>query len=253
MLNEEIYEKFNQDDLKPLLEAGVFWGRKKSNIHPKMRQFILTLRNEIAIINLEKTLKKIQEVKEFLKEKFKKGGNVLLVCTQPFSFKVYELIKDLNIPIVKERWVGGILTNFNVISKRIEFFKKLKQDFESGALDKYTKKEKLKIQNQLMKMEKLFGGLENFNSLPDVVIIIDPSIHKIALAEARYKKIPVIALANVDANLSLIDYVVPGNTKNFKSVEWFLNEIKDLLLEANKNKNLENQEDKNEQNKEDKF
>jgi small subunit ribosomal protein S2 len=257
-MSDAIYQNFNEAELKPLLEAGVFWGRKKSNIHPKMRQFILNLRNEVAIINLEKTLKKLQEPKEFLKEKPQNRGNILLVATQPFGFKIYELIKDLNVSMVKERWIGGILTNFNVISKRIEFFKKLKQDFESGALDKYTKKEKLKIQNQLIKMEKLFGGLENFNSLPDVVIIIDPAIHKIAVAEANYKKIPVIAFANVDANPNLIDYIVPGNTKSLKSVEWFLGEIKEAILEARKfrdeSKNLEtskqniNIEDNNQKN-----
>ncbi len=255
MSQDNVYQQLKQlnskEDIKELLDAGVFWGRKKSKVYPKMKPFVIATRNDIAIINLEKTLNKIKEAKEFLKEKIRDGGDILLVATQPFSYQLTELIKDLNISMVKERWVGGILTNFNVISRRIDFFKKLKSEFESGALDKYTKKEKLNIENQLNKMEKIFSGLENLNSLPNLVIIIDPVLHSIALREANKMKIPVIAFANVDANPNLIDCIVPGNTKSLKSVSWFLKEIHEAISEARKiSKESENQEIQNQQKEE---
>ncbi|MGB9608751.1 MAG: 30S ribosomal protein S2 [Minisyncoccia bacterium] len=237
---DEVYN----DSFKELIEAGVFYGRKKTKTHPKMKQFILGSRNDFEIINLNKTIEKINEAKEFLKDKIKEGGVFLFVGTQPAARNILEIIKDLNMPVVSNRWIGGLLTNFYVISKRINFFKKLREDLKSGALEKYTKKERVRIQKEFDKLEKLFSGLENLLDLPKAVIIIDPQIHMTAVREAKRLNIPIIALANTDSNPELIDFPVPGNTKSSSSVDWFLKEIKQVITEA-RNLNLENKtEDK---------
>lgn len=204
-----------------------------------MMPFILGSRNDFGIINLNKTLEKLEEAKEFINEKVREGGNLLFVGTQIQAENLLEnLNKELNLPIVLNRWIGGLLTNFDVILKRINFFKKLRQDIQNGILDKYTKKERLKIQKEFEKLKKLFGGLENLSSLPSVIIIIDPVLHMNAVREAKRLNIPIVALINTDGNPDLIDFPVPGNTKSSLSIAWFLNNIKQVYLEARNIKNL---------------
>lgn len=249
-IKQKMDEVYKDNNFKELIDAGVFWGRKKSKTHPKMMPFILGSRNDFGIINLNKTLEKLEEAKEFINEKVREGGNLLFVGTQIQAENLLEnLNKELNLPIVLNRWIGGLLTNFDVILKRINFFKKLRQDIQNGILDKYTKKERLKIQKEFEKLKKLFGGLENLSSLPSVIIIIDPVLHMNAVREAKRLNIPIVALINTDGNPDLIDFPVPGNTKSSLSIAWFLNNIKQVYLEARNIKNLnKNQNQLNGQN-----
>ena len=237
-INNEVKQKaeeiYNETDLKELLDAAVFYGLKRSKTYPRMRQYILTTRIDFEIINLKKTLDKMEEARQFLVKTLREGGNVLFVGTQPAAFKIKEIAESVNMPAVLNKWIGGLLTNFNVISKRIDFYKKLKSDMESGSLDKYTKKEKVKIQRQLDKLEKLFDGFLNFNELPRVLVVVDPVVHSTAIREANKMKIPVIALINTDGNPDLITIPVPGNTKASTSINWFLNKIKEYIEEARK-------------------
>ena len=237
-INNEVKQKaeeiYNETDLKELLDAAVFYGLKRSKTYPRMRQYILTTRIDFEIINLKKTLDKMEEARQFLVKTLREGGNVLFVGTQPAAFKIKEIAESVNMPAVLNKWIGGLLTNFNVISKRIDFYKKLKSDMESGSLDKYTKKEKIKTQRQLDKLEKLFDGFLNFNELPRVLVVVDPVVHSTAIREANKMKIPVIALINTDGNPDLITIPVPGNTKASTSINWFLNKIKEYIEEARK-------------------
>jgi len=233
-VKQKAEELYSETDLKELLDAAVFYGLKKTKTYPRMRQYILTTRTDFEIINLKKTTDKMEEAKDFLIKTLKEGGNVLFVGTQPAAFKIKEIAESVNMPAVLNKWVGGLLTNFNVISKRIDFYKKLKNDMESGSLDKYTKKEKVKIQRQLDKLQKLFDGLLNFNELPRVLVVIDPVAHSTAIREANRMKIPVIALINTDGNPDLVTIPVPGNTKASTSINWFLNKIKEYIEEARK-------------------
>lgn len=211
---------------REMIDAGVFYGRKKSKTNPKMRDYILTNRGGIEIINLAKTAEALDKAAAFLKEKVKGDGLVLFVGTQPAAEEgILKLANKFGLPRVTTRWAGGTITNFKVISKRIEYFKKLRSDLASGALDKYTKKERLMLEKELGRLSELFGGLENLTKEPDVLVILDTNLHLTAVREANKMKIPIIALANVDADPDVVGYLVPGNDKSRKSMNWFLAKI----------------------------
>jgi small subunit ribosomal protein S2 len=212
---------------REMMDAGVFYGRKKSKTNPKMRAFILGNRGGIEIINLQKTEEMMDSAAAFIKERVRNNGLVLLVGTEPAAeTTVTALAKKFGMPYVTTRWVGGAITNFKIIAKRVEHLKQLRSDLASGALiNKYTKKERLEMEREMNRLEELMGGLENMTKEPDLVIMIDPILHHTALAEAITKKIPVVALANVDADPDRINYVVPGNDKAKKSIEWFLERV----------------------------
>lgn len=226
-------ELFPEESLKEVVEAGVFYGRRKSKTNPRMKPFILANRGGIEIINLYKTLEDLTNAIEFVKEKAKGGGMILLVGTQPAAYqKIEEMAKEFNYPFVVNRWLGGTLTNFKIISKRVEYLKKLRHDSQTGGLDKYTKKEKGILESKMRKLEELLGGLENLTRLPDLVLVIDPEVHKTAVREAKRLKIPVLAFANVDSDPDQFAHFVVGNNKAKKSVDWFLDKISDAIREG---------------------
>jgi len=215
---------------REMIDAGVFYGRKKSKTNPKMRQFILVNRGGIEIINLQKTGEALDSALGFIKEKVRQNALVLLVGTEPAAeASVTRLAKKFNFPYVVSRWVGGAITNFKIIVKRIEYLKKLRSDLASGALEKYTKKERLELEREMKRLTELMGGLENLSREPDIVIMVDPNLHHTALREARHKKIPVVALGNVDADPDDIDYLVPGNDKAKKSIDWFFEKVEGAI------------------------
>lgn len=198
-----------------------------------MRKYILTNRNEIEIIDLEKTAECLEKALSFIKEKIRGGGQILFVGTEPEAEEaILALAERFKVSYVTNRWAGGTLTNFKIISKRIEYFKKLVSDMAKGALDKYTKKERLGIEREINRLRNLFGGLENFEKLPDAVLIINAHVHNSAVREARRLNIPVIALTNVDTDPTKIDYLVPGNDKSKKSVQFFLNKVGEAITEG---------------------
>jgi small subunit ribosomal protein S2 len=218
---------------REMIEAGVFYGRKKSKTNPKMRQFVLSNRAGIEIINLSKTTEGIEKATSFVREKVKNGGLVLLVGTEPAAeTAILELAKKFTLPYVTLRWIGGTITNFKIISGRVAHLKKLRTDLTTGALDRYTKKERLDMEREVKRLEELMGGLEELPREPDLMIVIDPSLHTTAVREARIKKIPVVALANVDADPDVIDYLVPGNDNAKMSIEWFLKNMEKAIGEG---------------------
>ena len=219
---------------REMIEAGVFYGRKKSKTNPKMREFILANRGGIEIINLEKTSECLEKAMGFVKEKMRNGGLPLFVGTSPAADAgIMRIAKEFSLPYVILRWVGGTLTNFKIIARRVEYLKKLRTDLASGALvDKYTKKERLEMEREVKRLEELMGGLETMAREPDFLIVIDPNLHTTAVREARIKRIPVVALANVDADPDVIDYLVPGNDKSRMSVAWFLGNMEKAIREG---------------------
>ncbi len=224
---------YPEERFKELIEAGVFYGRKKTKTQPRMKPFILTTRNDMEIIDLNKTLEGLEKAIVFLKENAENNKTVFLVGTQPQAVEeIVSRAKELNLPFVTVRWLGGLLTNFKVLSKRVEYYKKLKTELKSGVLEKYTKKERLGFERELRRLEELFGGLENYTALPDALLIIDPPMHLTAVREAKHLNIPIVAYANTDSDPELIDYPVVGNTKARKSINWFLREIAEALKEA---------------------
>jgi small subunit ribosomal protein S2 len=222
---------------REMMDAGVFYGRKKSKTNPKMKQFVLANRGGIEIINLQKTEDAMEHAAGFVKEKIRNGGTALFVGAVPSAdAKITELAKKYGFPYVTARWVGGTITNFRNISKRIEYMKKLRTDFATHALDKYTKKERLELEKEQGRLEELIGGLEMMSREPDLLVIIDPVLHDTAVREAIVKKIPVVALGNVDVDPDLIDHLVPGNDKAKLSIEWFLGKIDKAIEEGLKEK-----------------
>ncbi len=237
MSNDVIVPSANAQDAtypaegsREMMDAGVFYGRKKSKTNPKMRQFVLANRGGIEIVNLQKTSEMLDIATAFITEKVRTGGLILLVGTMPAAEGgVVELAKKFNAPYVSFRWVGGAITNFKIIGKRVDHLKKLRADFASGALEKYTKKERLEMEREMHRLEELMGGLENMVREPDVMVVIDPVLHVTAVREAHVKKIPIVAFANVDADPDEVDYLVPGNDKSKKSIEWFLSKVESAM------------------------
>jgi len=225
----------NETDLKTLqemLKVGAMYGHKKTRTNPKFKKYIFATRNGVEIIDLVKTLKAVDLAINFLSDRVKEKKMILLVATQPAAWEAIDnLVKKLNLPCVKNRWIGGLITNFKIVSRRLEYFKKIQADMESGALDKYTKKERVMINKNIHRMKKMFGGLENLTSLPDVLFVIDASVkgHMTAIHEAKKKKIPVVAIIDSDDNPDLIDYPIPANDHAKMSIEWIINRIIEKL------------------------
>ena len=231
--DEAVADLYSEERFKGLIEAGVFFGRKRTKTNPRMRPYILATRNEMEIINLQKTLDGLEQAFLFLKEKARSNGTILLVGTQPQAVEgVIKLAQEFNMPFVTVRWLGGLLTNFKILSKRNDYYKKLKADLRTGGLEKYTKKERLGFEREIRRLEELFGGLENYLALPDALLVIDPNIHTTAVREAKRLKIPIVAYVNTDADPDLAEYSVIGNTKSRKSVNWFLEQIAEAVREA---------------------
>ncbi len=236
---EEILEQNNQlldePEMQAMVTAGVFVGRIKMKTHPRMRPNILATRNNIEIINLGKTLEKLGEAMEFVKARILAKANILLAGTQPAAEEgLLKLSKEFSLPAVTVRWLGGTMTNYRVISKRIEYFKKLKADDKAGVFAKYTKKEQLGIKKELEKLEQLMSGLENMTSRPDLLIVIDPVAHRSAVLEARKLGVPVVAYSNTDTDPDNVEYLIPGNTKARTSINWFLEKLSETIRESRK-------------------
>jgi len=215
---------------REMIDAGVFYGRKKSKTNPKMRQFITGNRGGIEIINLDKTEEALAIAVGFVTEKVRNGAFCLFVGTEPAAeTAIIAMAKKFSMPYVTNRWVGGTITNFKIIAARVEHLKKIRSELASGALDKYTKKERIEIDREIHRLEALMGGLETMAREPDFIVMVDPSLHTTAVREARIKKIPIVALANIDADPDLVDYLVPGNDKAKKSIDWFLGKIETAI------------------------
>ncbi len=199
-----------------------------------MRPYILTTRNEVEIINLQKTIEGVERSSAFIKEKIRNGGTLMIAGTQPQAAdSVTEFAKELNLPYVTVRWLGGLITNFKILSKRIEYYKKLKSELGSGALvDKYTKKERLGFEKEMRRLEELFGGLVNYSAIPSILIVIDPNPHMTAVKEAKIAGIPVVAYMNTDLDPEIVDYPIVGNTKARISIDWFLGKMKEAIKEG---------------------
>lgn len=237
--NKALYAGAPEAEISPgvqeMIDAGVFYGRAKSKTHPKMKQFVLANRGGVQIIDLEKTAEHLEKATAFVKEKTRHGAYFLFVGTQPHAQSALQAAAaSFNWPFVNNRWVGGTLTNFKNISLRVDFLKKLRQDFASGALEKYTKKERLMIEREKDRLSELLGGLETLTRMPDLMVVIDAHVHHAAMREARRMGIPVVAFSDLDTDPSGLPHLVPGNSKSRKSVEWFLGKVKAAAEEGRK-------------------
>jgi len=211
-------------DMEEMFMAGIHFGYSRSSRHPKMRPYLFGLRNNVEIFDLEKTYTCLEKAKIFLKDLAKEGKKILIVATKPGMHQLVEEVgRDLNMPYVSERWLGGTLTNFKMIKGRIDYFTGLRQKKSVGELNKYTKKEISRFNKEITRLERFLGGLETLTSMPAAVLIIDPKKEKTAFRESKQMSIPIIAIVNSDSNPVGITYPIPGNDNSPASVKYLLN------------------------------
>jgi len=220
---------------KKMLEAGVHFGHKKSNWNPKMKPYVYGTKNNRYIIDLEKTMQELEKALEFIKRIMKDEGKILFVGTRPQTQNlVEETAKECKMPHIISRWVGGLLTNFKIIRKRVEHLIDLENKKASGSFKKYTKKEQLMLDKEIEKLKKKFEGIKELEKSPDAIIILSVKEQMTAIKEARIKKIPIIALVDTDSNPSIIDYPIPSNDEAVSALEFMLGKIKETIKKYDK-------------------
>ncbi len=219
--------------MKQLLEAGVHFGHQTRRWNPKMKKYIFTERNGIYIIDLQKTVKKIDEAYNYVRELAANGGTVLFVGTKKQAQdSVREEATRSGMFYVNERWLGGTLTNFQTIRKRIERLKEIEKMEEDGIFEVLPKKEVGILLKEKERLEKFLGGIKEMKKLPDAVFVIDPRKERIAIAEARKLNIPIIGIVDTNCDPDEIDYVIPANDDAIRAVRLLTSKIADAILEG---------------------
>ncbi len=220
--------------MKQLLEAGVHFGHQTRRWNPKMAKYIFTERNGIYIIDLQKTVRKVDEAYEFVRSVAEEGKTVLFVGTKK---QAQEAVKEEAIRsgqyFVNERWLGGMLTNFQTIQKRINRLKELEAMETDGTFDVLTKKEVMQLRHEMSRLEKYLGGIKEMRKLPGAIFIVDPRKERIAVAEARKLNIPIVAVVDTNCDPDEIDYVIPGNDDAIRAVKLLTERIADAIIEGN--------------------
>lgn len=219
--------------MQDLLEAGVHFGHQVRRWNPKMRQFIFTAREGVHVIDLEKTFNKLSEACEFVKKLAESGGVMLFLASkkQARSIIVEEATR-CGAKHITERWIGGLLTNWEQTSKNIKKLEDLKAKKEVGEFKERTKKENLLIDREIAKLERLYGGVVGLEKLPDAIYIVDVRKEESAAREAKKKGVPVVAIADTNANLDLVDYPIPGNDDAIKAIRIITTAIAQSYLEG---------------------
>jgi small subunit ribosomal protein S2 len=220
--------------MKQLLEAGVHFGHQTRRWNPKMARYIFTERNGIYIIDLQKTVKKVEEAYNFMRDLAQEGKTVLFVGTKKQAQdSVKEEAERCGMFYVNQRWLGGTLTNFNTIQKRIARLHELEQMEADGTFDLLPKKEVIVLRKEKERLEKFLGGIKGMKELPGALFIIDPRKERIAVAEARKLGIPIVAIVDTNCDPDEIDYVIPGNDDAIRAVKLLTAKMADAILEGN--------------------
>ena len=206
--------------MKQLLEAGVHFGHQTRRWNPKMAKYIFTERNGIYIIDLQKTVRKVDEAYNFIRSVAEEGKSVLFVGTKKQAQEaVKEEAERAGQFFVNERWLGGMLTNFRTIQNRINRLKELETMEADGTFDVLTKKEVMQLRHEMDRLEKYLGGIKEMNRLPGALFVVDPRKERIAVAEARKLHIPIVAIVDTNCDPDEIDYVIPGNDDAIRAVK----------------------------------
>ena len=218
--------------MREMLEAGVHFGHQTRFWNPKMAPYIFGSRNKIHIINLEKSLPMFQEATKFVKQLSANRGTILMVGTKRQAREVVaQEARRAGMPFVDQRWLGGMLTNFKTVKTSLKRLKDMKAQQEAG-LESMSKKEQLMFQREMEKLEKDIGGIQDMNTLPDAIFVIDVGFHKIAVSEAKKLGIPLVGVVDSNHSPEGIDYVIPGNDDSAKAVTLYARGIADAVLEG---------------------
>jgi small subunit ribosomal protein S2 len=219
--------------MKQLLEAGVHFGHQTRRWNPKMKKFIFVERNGIYIIDLQKTVKKLEEAYDFMRQVGQDGGKVLFVGTKK---QAQEAIKDeaerSGNYYINQRWLGGTLTNFGTIQKRVARMKAIEKMEEEGTFEVLPKKEVIQLKKEHERLVKFLGGIRDMHDLPDVMFVVDPRKERIAVAEARKLNIPLVGIVDTNCDPDEIDYVIPANDDAIRAVKLLTAKMADALIES---------------------
>ncbi len=226
--------------MKQLLEAGVHFGHQTRRWNPKMKPYIFTERNGIFIIDLQKTVRKVDEAYNYIKEVAMNGGSILFVGTKKQAQESIQFeARRANMFYINQRWLGGTLTNFKTIRGRIAYLKSLYEMEENGTFDQLPKKEVIKLKAERDKLEKNLGGIKEMTKLPDVMFVVDPRKEHIAVAEARKLNIPIVGIVDTNCDPDEIDYIIPGNDDAIRAVKLILSAMASAVLEGRQGEQLE--------------
>lgn len=219
--------------MKQLLESGVHFGHQTRRWNPKMKPYIFTERNGIYIIDLQKTVRMIDDCYNFVKNIAADGGKIMFVGTKKQAQESIQLEADrCGMYYVNQRWLGGMLTNFKTIRNRVNRLIELEKMEEDGVFEVLPKKEVIKLRHEYDKLNKFLSGVRNMRSLPDALFIVDPRKEKIAVAEARKLGIPIVAIVDTNCDPDEIDYIIPGNDDAIRAVKLISGRMADAVLEG---------------------
>ena len=225
--------------MKQLLEAGVHFGHQTRRWDPRMAEYIFQARNGIHIIDLQKTSKKLDEAYAFLKEQAEEGKTVLFVGTKKQAQDcMKEAAEKCGMFYVNQRWLGGMLTNFETIKKRVDRLKQLEKMQEDGTFDVLPKKEVILLKKEMEKLEKNLGGIKDMEELPGVIFLVDPKKERNAVLEARKLNIPTIGLIDTNCNPEDVDYVIPGNDDAIRAVKLIADVMANAVIEGRQGESL---------------
>jgi len=217
-------------DPEEMSQAGLQFGHRTSRVHPKMKPYLYGVRNTVHIIDLEKTVDKLKMALGFIQELISENKTLLLVGTK---IQIKDLVKEIaekcQLPYIIERWLGGTFTNFEVIKKRIEYFKSLEKKKNEGELEKYTKKERAKIDQELKNLRIKFGGIKDLEKIPDAIFVLDMKKDALAVKEARQVGVKVIGIADTNVNPTLADYPIPANDDARSAVNYILEKVAEVI------------------------
>jgi len=213
-------------DIQELFARGAHYGYSRRRRHPSVNPHLYGFKNRTAIIELEKTLASLEQAENFLKTVGQTGRQIFFVGTKPeASQAVIAIGQKLNLPYVASRWIGGTLTNFSEIKKRLARFKQLKEQFASGELEVHTKQERALFGKEKARLERIFGTIADVAILPAALVVVDSAEEQIAVDEARTLGIPVVALAGTDCDIRLLDYPIVVNDSSLRTIEWMLDRL----------------------------
>lgn len=222
--------KLNIDEMT---EAGLQFGHRVSRLHPRMKPYVAGIKNNVNVLDLEKTAKELEKALKFISKLVAENKVLLFVGTKIQIKGITELVaKECGMPYVTQRWLGGSFTNFETIFKRVNYFKDLESKKATGALEKYTKKERMKIDKEIESLRTKFEGVKNMSKLPDAVLILDIKKDETCVREAKRKGILTIAICDTNTNPDTVDFPIPGNDDAISSVKYILEKVKETILNS---------------------
>ncbi len=220
-------------DVEAMTQAGLQFGHRTSRINPKMNQYLGGVRNSIHLIDLEKTKDLLVQALEFIQKIIADNQILLLVGTKvEAKGLVKSVAQECGLPYVTERWLGGTFTNFDAILKRIDYYKELERKKAAGELEKYTKKERAGIEEEIKKLGIKFGGIRDMKKIPEAILVVDMEQNLLAVKEAKRHKVKVVAVCDTNVDPTLADYPIPASDDAVSSVKYILEKVKEVVLKA---------------------